>query len=283
MPGPASRWFHLLPRWAHRTEVVSNHVAQLVAPFLLFLPQPVAGIGAAVMIITQGYLMISGNYAWLNLLTLVLGFAAIPDSWFSALGVSVGSAADPPGWFAWSVIGLTAGLVALSYWPVRNLLSGRQRMNASFNAYHLVNTYGAFGSVTRSRRELILEATSAVDPTEADWFQYEFKGKPGDPRRIPRQYAPYHLRLDWLMWFVPLSAAYGRGWLDTLVTRLLEEDEQVLALLAGAPDETPRWIRGRLVDYRFANRAEKRATGMTWITGAGRTLFGPTNLDGRRP
>jgi hypothetical protein len=30
-------------------------------------------------------------------------------------------------------------------------------------------------------------------------WEYEFKGKPGDPRRRPPQVAPYHLRLDWLM------------------------------------------------------------------------------------
>ena len=42
-----------------------------VAPFCLFLPQPIAGIGALLMIGTQAYLVLSGNYAWLNLLTMV--------------------------------------------------------------------------------------------------------------------------------------------------------------------------------------------------------------------
>ena len=34
-----------------------------------------------------------------------------------------------------------------------------QRMNASFDRLHLVNTYGAFGSVTKVRREVIIEGT----------------------------------------------------------------------------------------------------------------------------
>jgi len=38
MPNPLSRWFHLLPRSLHRIEVAANHVAQLVAPLLLFAP-----------------------------------------------------------------------------------------------------------------------------------------------------------------------------------------------------------------------------------------------------
>src|SRR4029453_12182497 len=29
----------------------------------------------------------------------------------------------------------------------------------------------------------------------------------GDPRRRPRQVAPYHLRLDWLAWFAAMSSA----------------------------------------------------------------------------
>ena len=55
-----------------------------------------------------------------------------------------------------------------------------------------------------------------VDPQTAAWKEYEFPGKPGDVRRRPPQVAPYHLRLDWLLWFVPLSPAYAEGWLDPL-------------------------------------------------------------------
>ena len=40
-----------------------------------------------------------------------------------------------------------------------NMLSSRQMMNASFDPLHLVNTYGAFGSITRERYEIVLEGT----------------------------------------------------------------------------------------------------------------------------
>ena len=85
-------------------------------------------------------------------------------------------------------------------------------MNASFDQLHLVNTYGAFGNVTRARYEIVIEGTD--DPHgETGWREYEFKGKPGNPARRPRQFAPYHLRLDWLMWFAAISSTYARGWL----------------------------------------------------------------------
>ena len=72
IPNPLSRYFHLLPCALHRAEVVGNFVAQLGAPLLLFFPQPIAGIGALLMLATQAYLVLSGNYAWLNVLTMVV-------------------------------------------------------------------------------------------------------------------------------------------------------------------------------------------------------------------
>lgn len=277
MPGPTSRVFHLLPTWVHRIETGANHVAQLIAPWLLFLPQPVAGIGAATIIVTQAYLMISGNYAWLNFVTLVVGFAAIPDGWFERLGITVGRQPATFAWFDVVVIGFGVVVVALSWRPLRNLFSSGQRMNYSWNRYHLVNSYGAFGSITRHRREVVIEGSEDGET----WRSYEFRAKPGDPDRRPPQFAPYHLRLDWLMWFLALSPRYGAGWFDRLIDRLLAADPAVLALLAHDPFDgrTPVTIRARLVDYRFATRAERKRTGHRWITGPDRLLVGPVGRE----
>src|SRR6476661_4574964 len=66
MPNPLSWFFHHIPRRLHRVEVAGNFFAQLIAPWGLFLPQPIATLAALVMILTQLYLVVSGNYAWLN-------------------------------------------------------------------------------------------------------------------------------------------------------------------------------------------------------------------------
>lgn len=273
MPNPLSRRFHLLPTALHRVETGANHVAQLVAPWTLLLPQPFAGIGATAMIATQAYLMLSGNYAWLNLLTLLLGFAAIPDGWFATLGVTIDDPASTSTGFEVVVVVCTIGILVLSWRPLRNLFSSEQRMNTSYDSLHLVNSYGAFGSITRERREVIVEGTLDGET----WQPYEFRAKPGDPTRRPGQFAPYHLRLDWLMWFLALSPGYGAGWFERFVERLLAADPATLALLArdpfgGAP---PAMVRARLVEYRFATRAERRRTGHHWVTGASRPLLPP--------
>lgn len=85
MPGPLSWFFHHLPRPVHRVEVAANHVTQLVVPFLLFTPQPVATAAAALMIVTQLWLVLSGNFSWLNWITIVLALSAVRFP------------ADPPG------------------------------------------------------------------------------------------------------------------------------------------------------------------------------------------
>jgi len=76
MPNPFSRTAHLLPRWWHRVEVLGNHFAQLLVPWLLFAPQPVASAAAAIVILTQLWLVATGNFAWLNVITIVLAFSA---------------------------------------------------------------------------------------------------------------------------------------------------------------------------------------------------------------
>jgi hypothetical protein len=275
MPGPLSWFFHRLPTPLHKVEVLANHVTQVVVPFGLFAPQPVAGGAAAIMIATQLWLVASGNFAWLNWMAIVLAVSVLPDDWLHHLA----PVSPPrhhtasPAVFVALVLVVSAVVVVLSYWPVRNMSGRRQAMNASFNVWKFVNTYGAFGRVTRTRREVVIDGTADPDPgPQAEWLEYEFKGKPGDVRRLPRQFAPYHLRLDWLMWFVGISPAYARGWFDAFLEQLLRNDPGTVRLLRRNPfpQAPPQFVRARVYRYRFTTWRERRATGAWWD----RTLIG---------
>ena len=275
MPGPLSWFFHHLPKPLHRVEVAGNHFAQLIVPFGLFAPQPVAGVAGGIVVITQLWLVVSGNFAWLNWVTIMLAFSAIDDS---SLATLFGAPAHPvwpapPVWFAGLVIAFSGAVLFMTYWPVRNMLSSHQRMNMSFNSFHLVNTYGAFGSIGRVRREVVIEGTEDERLTpQTLWKEYEFKGKPGAVRRLPRQWAPYHLRLDWLMWFAAISPGYAEPWLRPFLQRLLRNDRPTLRLLRHNPfpDSAPRYVRARLYQYRFTTLAELRRDRAWWH----RTLIG---------
>ncbi|MDT5410594.1 MAG: hypothetical protein QOG14_2814 [Mycobacterium sp.] len=269
MPGPLSWFFHHLPKPLHRVEAAGNHFAQLVVPFGLFAPQPVAGIAGAIVVVTQLWLVASGNFAWLNWLTILLGCSAIDAKSLARLLPIPRQPAftEAPRWFAALVIVFAALTLMLTYWPVRNMISRRQRMNMSFNPFHLVNTYGAFGSIGRTRREVVIEGTDEPTITERTvWKEYEFKGKPGAVRRLPRQWAPYHLRLDWLMWFAAISPQYAYSWLQPFMLRLLQNDAATIRLLRGNPfpDDAPRYVRAQLYRYRFTTAAELRRDHAWW-------------------
>ncbi len=269
IPNPLSRLFHLLPARLHKAEVLANHGAQLVVPFLLFTPQPVASIAGALIVVTQAWLICSGNFSWLNVITMTLAIFAFSDSTLAlVLPVDTPPLSPGPRWYDAFVIAVAALVALLSYWPVRNLISRGQRMNYSFNRLHFVGSYGAFGHVTKERYEVIVEGTDEprLTPT-TKWKEYEFKGKPGDPRRRSRQIAPYHLRLDWLMWFAALGTPDQHRWFERFVMRLLENDPATLKLIRHNPfrERPPTYVRARLFRYRFTTRAERRDTGARWV------------------
>src|SRR5690606_17670875 len=141
MPGPLSRQAHLRPRWFHKGEVLGNHFAQLVVPFFLFAPllgllpgappQLVEGsaivgaVAGGIVLLTQPWLMVTGNFAWLNWATVVLAFSAIGLPGFGQKGPSAGSLP-----LYWLVITSAVGILYLALsWPaLRNLFARRQLM-----------------------------------------------------------------------------------------------------------------------------------------------------------
>jgi hypothetical protein len=221
-------------------------------------------------VVTQGWLVLSGNFAWLNALTMLCAVAAFNNAALAAVlpFAHAPALSAPPAWYNAVLLALTALVLVLSYAPARNLLSRRQLMNFSFNPLHLVNAYGAFGSITRVRYEIIVEGTSATGLTAAaEWVEYEFKGKPGNPRRIPPQVAPYHLRLDWLMWFAAMASPQEHPWFIALLVKLLQNDRATLKLLRSNPfrDAPPAFVRARLYRYRYGSARERRETGNWWM------------------
>jgi hypothetical protein len=284
MPNPLSWWFHHLGPRLHTVEALANHAMQLVVIWGIFAPQPGATVAALAVVVTQGYLVLSGNFAWLNWLTLVLATSAVDGRvWSRLFHLSSPAQRAAPAWHTWLVVAVAAGLLALSWRPAANLLSRRQRMNASFDPLHLVNTYGAFGSVTRRRYEPVVEGTDDPHPGPGTvWREYEFRGKPGDLHRRPRQFAPYHLRLDWLMWFVGIDPGYGGRWLPPFLRLLLQGDPATVRLLRRSPfppDAPPAFVRVLLYRYRFTTREERRATGAWWSRSPAGVLVDPVSLD----
>jgi len=268
MPNPLSWFLYWAPEWTHHAGVWFNHFAELVAPFGYFLPQPVASVAAIVTIVFQASIFASGNLAWLNALTLVLAIPALDGRLLERILPVHPPPLHQPVLPHRVIVGAVTAMVAwMSIRPLRNMLSPYQVMNTSYNPLHLVGTYGAFGGITRVRFEVIVEGTDeAVVTASTQWREYEFKGKPGATGRVPPQIAPYHLRLDWLMWFAAMGSYEENPWFVHFMGKLLEGDAATLSLLRSNPfpGAPPRYVRAELYEYHFTSPAERARTGQWW-------------------
>ena len=173
---------------------------------------------------------------------------------------------DPAG-RRYAIHGLSVLLLILSVMPVLNMASTQQVMNTSFDRLHLMNTYGAFGSIGRVRHEIVLEGAQdeVLDPL-TEWKEYEFHGKPGDPDRRPAWFAPYQHRIDWQIWFAAMQRPDDNPWLIHFIDKLLKNDAGALSLLKTNPfpKSPPRFIRASYYRYEFTTRAERKASGRWW-------------------
>ncbi|EHB14105.1 Lipase maturation factor 1, partial [Heterocephalus glaber] len=289
VPNPLSYFLHRSPWWFHRFETLSNHVLELLVPFLVFLGRRLCLLHGVLQIFFQVVLILSGNLSFLNWLTIIPSLSCFDDATLGFLFPSgpgglkdrvlriqkeEAGGAQPKsryGCLVRRVANLSLGILLawLSVPVVINLLSSRQVMNTSFSPLRIVNTYGAFGSITKERTEVILQGTASTNASAPDalWEDYEFKCKPGDPWRRPCLISPYHYRLDWLMWFAAFQTYEQNEWILHLAGKLLANDAEALSLLALNPFEghaPPRWVRGEHWRYRFSRPGGKHASEGKW-------------------
>jgi len=227
----------------------------------------------------------------LNWLTIVPALACFDDSLLSQVlprpvrqwAASAAKSARPARAQELAAVGLTVLVAALSVSPVANMISPHQIMNTSFNRLHLVNTYGAFGSVGQTRMEIVFEGTDETTLTEhTQWKEYEFKAKPGNPYRRPVIVAPYQPRIDWAIWFAAMATPQEYPWTVHFVWKLLHNDPGTLSLIANNPfpEKPPRYIRAQYYAYHFAKPGD--LTGPWWERRLVGTWLPPLSSDDPR-
>jgi len=268
---PWTAWFaHQLPAAFQTLSCVFLFFVELVVPFLFFAPRRLRLFACGMTILLQILIAATGNYAFFNVLTislavLLLDDAAFPKRWRDAAS----SGAGRGGWPRWILVPAAAILLAASAVPFLASVGLRGAIPGPLAAvYRAVeplrsaNGYGLFAVMTMERPEIVLEGSE----DGASWKPYEFRWKPGDPRRRPRFVAPHQPRLDWQMWFAALGDYRANPWLVSTMVRLREGSPQVLNLLAvnPFPEKPPRFVRAVLYNYRFTNAEERRRTGAWW-------------------
>lgn len=242
IPSPLSFLYHFLPRVIHRRMVDTDLLVQLYTAWFVLFPAiryPFCDRLICFIVRLGGFLqaglmvgiLLSGNFSFLNHLTIIPALACFDDScWPRWMHPKSQTSYRAPASRRIVDVLLLCLILSLSQPVVENLLQRqgkRQLMNASFDSFRLANSYGAFGSVGTARYEAIVQ----ISDDGVSWIELEFPCKPGNVYRRPCFCAPYHYRLDWNLFFLGFKPhqSYLRRretWLFALIRKILESDKK---------------------------------------------------------
>ncbi|MBV9762145.1 MAG: lipase maturation factor family protein [Acidobacteriaceae bacterium] len=284
LPNPLAYYAYRLPPEILDWCTAATLMIELVCPFLLFAPGRIRHTAATLLIFLQILIILTGNYAFFNLLTLAICLWAFDDRSFAPLSKLL----NPPlplitnptlrRALAAALVFLLAigalqviGMFVAGSRPIRRLLG-------VIAPFQIVNSYGLFAVMTTSRPEIVLEGSE----DQVHWHEYSFKYKPGELHRGLPMIAPYQPRLDWQMWFAALGIYQENSWVSGLMYRLMTGSEPVIKLINPPPFQTPpRYMRALVYDYKFTTPAERERSGAVWRRKLIGNWFGPVSLSGQ--
>ena len=291
---PWTAWYmQQLPAWIHKATVAFMYCVEGLVPFLIFAPRRLRLFAAIAIVGLQAAIMVTGNYGFFNLLTIVLCIPLLDDGlWIRAQDAGSPLACGIPAPDAPAPLtpvtprvrrsgsvprrAIVVVIFVLTLVPLSGVLGvdlGRiepiQTLNRALTPFRVANYYGLFAIMTTERPEIVIEGSR----DGLEWKAYEFRYKPGDPMRAPRMTTPHMPRVDWQMWFAALGSVRENRWFLVLCWRLLQGAPEVSGFFAVNPfaDEPPRYIRANVYLYTFTSGDERKQTGAWWS----RSLRGP--------
>jgi len=288
LPTPPAWLLHLLPLSFQRFSTGAVLVIELAAPFLIFAPRRLRLAGAGLLAGLQVLILLTGNFAFFNYLTLALCVLLLDDAALRRLvparlrhRLPTEPEVRPLPLRArrWVIAPVAAVLLAVSVSQLAgefSLPSPVQSLVAWQEPLHLVNSYGLFAVMTTSHPVIAVEGSD----DGRTWRPYGFRYQPQDVNQAPQWVAPFQPRLDWQLWFAALGSADQAPWFRALLVRLLQGSPDVLGLLQTNPfpHAPPRFVRATLYDYRFTDAPARRATGAWWQRRPLGLYFPPASL-----
>jgi predicted DCC family thiol-disulfide oxidoreductase YuxK len=273
LPTPLAWYAAHLPPPVLRVATASLFFVELVLPFLIFCPRRLRFCAAFGILLLQSCILITGNYNWFNLQTMLLCLLlfddaalrkCLPQRLVRLLSRRVRQPSSKPVTVMVGVWGLV--LVFLSLVQMDERFGGSpptalREMDQLIEPLRMVSSYGLFAVMTTERNEIIIEGSD----DGAEWREYEFRYKPGAVARRPPLNIPHQPRLDWQMWFAALDDPRRVKWFPHFLERLLENEPTVTALLQKNPfaDKAPQYIRAQFYNYNFSSGEEMRQ-GLWW-------------------
>jgi predicted DCC family thiol-disulfide oxidoreductase YuxK len=266
---------------------------ELVLPFLIFLPRRLRQIAAFGILLLESCILVTGNYNWFNLQTMLLCLPLFDDAAIQKVlpqGVvrllrvrAENKIPRRPVTILVSTLALLIVFCSLVDMDARfggSPPAVAQAIDRFVEPLHITSPYGLFAVMTTTRHEIVIEGSN----DGVEWREYEFRYKPGNIARAPRWNIPHQPRLDWQMWFAALDEPGRVYWFSRFLMRLLQNESTVTALLEKNPfpEKPPLYVRALFYDYTYANSDEK-ADGLWWQRQLLATYFPPAHLKSTGP
>jgi len=274
LPTPLAWYAAHLPPPVLRFATGGMFVVELLLPFLIFCPRRLRFLAGFGILLLQTCILITGNYNWFNLQTMLLCLLLFDDAALQKIlphrlvQVMAGRARQRAprksvsvvvG--AWGLLLVFCSLVEMDLRFGGSPPAAAGRIDQLIEPLRMVSSYGLFAVMTTQRQEIVIEGSS----DGVEWREYAFRYKPGDVSHGPPWNIPHQPRLDWQMWFAALDDPRRLGWFSRFLEKLLKNEPAVTALLASNPfpDKPPQYIRAQFYDYTFTSREEK-SRGLWW-------------------
>jgi predicted DCC family thiol-disulfide oxidoreductase YuxK len=274
LPTPLAWYASQLPPWLLIGGTAATLAIELGSVFLIFLPRRLRAAAACCVLLLQSSIVLTGNYNFFNLLTMLMCVFLFDDAalhrlaprWLESRALShapLPSRTATAVAAALALIVVPVGLNRIWQTVARADLPVLGAVTRAVSPLFIVNPYGLFAVMTTTRPEIVIEGSA----DGRVWREYVFRYKPGPLSRPAMWNIPHQPRLDWQMWFAALGSPRENLWIVGLMRRLLEASPPVLALLDFNPfnDGPPKYVRAQLYDYRFADRGTHAMTGQWWV------------------
>lgn len=271
LPHPGAWYFHHFPDWLLKGGAAGVLFIEILVPFLFLAPRRYRMIGAWLTIILQLLIIATSNHNFINILTIMLCLFLFDDTAVSRVvpsfltakpSVTMGRITKIVFTPFALIISLTTIMQVATMVADKTLPTWARTWEQRVAAFSLANRYHVFPTMKAERIEVVVEWSYDA----RNWTPLNFKYKPDAPSETPGLILPYHPRLDWHMWFVPLGRPEFVMPYQRFVERVLQGSPPVLELLPKGtfPNEPPKFIRAHLMKYTFSDADTLRDTGQWW-------------------
>ncbi len=252
IPSWISWYIDQLPSIIDKVSLFFTYWCELIVPFMIFFPRRIRRIAFFSLILFQILIILTGNYGFFNLLTIILCVTLLDDQliahyfdkWLKISKQESTTKALPEKIkMTMSVVIFSCFIYTTIFFVNRDLKGSdfNQSRNEISNLGNFIiqtaqvsrslNAYGLFRVMTITRPEIYIEVLNQ----DSSWVPIIFKYKPVKEDQRPKFFFPHMPRIDWQIWFEalyferlisnPFALSTYQRFLQTMVSEDLERSD----------------------------------------------------------